>query len=1281
MTCQSNKAVNAVAEKLATALPGQVLVIGGEKTLLEKKCAASLANTLSVQSKAAWKEGHRGRRQKDPVDDLWREVGELDVPRLRLLLEALREDDAEPEGGGPQAGAALAAAAAELLAKCAAHVAEPEHAGRYSRGLPLRFAARWRAAHDQLRAFLDGSCPGAGASASVWSRWIEGADAVTDAILQSQTARIVGTARVWLSTIDSLPVLAEKLTEYMGGDDDSDAGSSSGSSAGGSEEEGLLVGTIIVDEAGAVAEYALPTLLNLQPENVVLVGDHFQLPPMTNIHTSCEAADGVARIDRVVTDCGHSRSTMERVADGWGRAAAAGSRRGGGALLRLETQYRMHPRICGMISSLFYGGWVHSDEGLAERRSDFCDPVTAKDPSGGILKWLDVGGKEETEKGRTSLLNLPEAYQVVEQAVEARTRVPDCSIFIISFYSAQVRAIDDVLKKLPAAKQALLKGVTVHTVDSVQGSEADVIILSIVRCNAPAGATLTFIRSRQRLNVALSRARKLLVVCGHLPTAENAAAAGPALFDYKQFRAFFTPVAPPALALPIKLGVRTLISACDMDDSDHHPADRLTATLASLVYAADEASLEAADPGHDGRALPAYLRKKLTDMKRKGAKLEKELNDAMGETRRQTVIAVRRAESPAAKALLKALQGRADDDKFYSGAVWGSVVSMSVALAAFFRNVVGAAASEAFGPESALPRWLDSYYEALSAAARNSLALFQAPTPSDPAGYGVPALADVHALNAVEGEDVKDRLRAGTLFPPAMHLAAWRRQHGASTAAAVITPDVRAQQGEALLADLVRVWHHFQVFSTPYGHAGEAPLRRLMSAGQIPFVKDPPFVEVNREVSATFPDTIGALSLIAFGTPDGFARIPALVPDAEPPAAEGGGASDSDASDSACSDSPPALALSSSSSEDASVADASPQAKASPVKGAERAVPAAVGAGAPAPPPQAGDPRGSLGSSDAPESSSASHSGLTLTPSTLSEEEEGGAEVAAERAPLVVCEIKCPMAADLEYVRLSQRAVAQAIIYQRIAAQRLGPDAPPPLAAVIQHARIAAPGSTQAKVPAAMRVFNDRDCGTLPRLDVPEAQDFSRLEVSRLPPLPDGDVQHGAQEALRAARAKLWAAFYPATGEAGEAGGGRVLLGAALAAAGPSADGEEARRVEGLSDEEVRDALRSFLCGTADGAGAEDDVDGGAALGEAVRDALDRIAVARPEGSLSVVLFSAAYSAWYWEAHVLPPLRRYLGIALDLAGRRPPGGGAWPGMHQLTAEDVAAWRGLAEDDR
>jgi hypothetical protein len=100
------------------------------------------------------------------------------------------------------------------------------------------------------------------------------------------------------------------------------------------------------------------------------------------------------------------------------------------------------------------------------------------------------------------------------------------SLAILSFYTAQVRKLQDRIKAGIASGQlAHLRnfmpvrpsGDWVGTVDSFQGSEADLVILSLVRNNPRTGAgAVGFLRDRRRMNVALSRAKSKLVLVGSL---------------------------------------------------------------------------------------------------------------------------------------------------------------------------------------------------------------------------------------------------------------------------------------------------------------------------------------------------------------------------------------------------------------------------------------------------------------------------------------------------------------------------------------------------------------------------------------------------------------------------------------------------------------------------------------------------------------------------------------------------------------------------------------------
>lgn len=78
---------------------------------------------------------------------------------------------------------------------------------------------------------------------------------------------------------------------------------------------------------------------------------------------------------------------------------------------------------------------------------------------------------------------------------------------VITFYAGQVLCINKALKKA-----GMGGGIRVMTVDSFQGSECDVVILSFVRSNSR--GSVGFVRGYQRLNVALTRAKHLLVCVG-----------------------------------------------------------------------------------------------------------------------------------------------------------------------------------------------------------------------------------------------------------------------------------------------------------------------------------------------------------------------------------------------------------------------------------------------------------------------------------------------------------------------------------------------------------------------------------------------------------------------------------------------------------------------------------------------------------------------------------------------------------------------------------------------
>jgi uncharacterized protein len=158
--------------------------------------------------------------------------------------------------------------------------------------------------------------------------------------------------------------------------------------------------------------------------------------------------------------------------------------------LFLERTFRLHPDVCGYISEEFYEGRLRPDRVTSTRTT----------PLGSGLRWLAVEHEGRRQESR-------EEAEAVRAEVERLTAagVGRREIKVVAPYNAQVELLRS---KLPT-------GVEVGTVDKFQGQEAKVAFFSMASSSGedvPRG--LDFLLSRNRLNVALSRAQCLAyLVC------------------------------------------------------------------------------------------------------------------------------------------------------------------------------------------------------------------------------------------------------------------------------------------------------------------------------------------------------------------------------------------------------------------------------------------------------------------------------------------------------------------------------------------------------------------------------------------------------------------------------------------------------------------------------------------------------------------------------------------------------------------------------------------------
>ena len=213
--------------------------------------------------------------------------------------------------------------------------------------------------------------------------------------------------------------------------------------------------SVYVDEAAQCMEALVWTLLRREVSRLVLAGDVFQLP---------------ALVSSTGRELGHERSLMERLVTTFDYQN----------VIRLRVQNRMAPQLMALPNALFYEHSLQCGE--------FAPPAGEV-----VVHFLEEG---EEEAVGTSVANRWEA----DACASISQQETSDDVTILCGYSAQC--------------QLLLSrgtGRPVHTIDSFQGHEADVVILSLTRTHG-----IGFWDDARRLTVALTRARrKLHIVASH----------------------------------------------------------------------------------------------------------------------------------------------------------------------------------------------------------------------------------------------------------------------------------------------------------------------------------------------------------------------------------------------------------------------------------------------------------------------------------------------------------------------------------------------------------------------------------------------------------------------------------------------------------------------------------------------------------------------------------------------------------------------------------------------
>jgi ATP-dependent RNA/DNA helicase IGHMBP2 len=269
----------------------------------------------------------------------------------------------------------------------------------------------------------------------------------------------------------------------------------------------LMYDTVVIDEAGQALEPAcwIPIL---KAKKVVLAGDHCQLSPtVKSIAQAPPAPEGGAF---------ESKSRVLAPPSGAGGATLSTTLLEKNIALHpesvtlLEEQYRMHEAIMGYSSQVFYQNKLKAHASVAHHslKNDNA-PLLFVDTAGcGFEEKLEGTSSTNPEEAALTLKHLANFCEELSQNYSVEN-FP--SVAVISPYSKQVTILQEQILQIESLKKYAHR-ISVNTVDSFQGQERDVVYISMTRSNDD--GTIGFLSDIRRMNVAMTRAKKKLVVVG-----------------------------------------------------------------------------------------------------------------------------------------------------------------------------------------------------------------------------------------------------------------------------------------------------------------------------------------------------------------------------------------------------------------------------------------------------------------------------------------------------------------------------------------------------------------------------------------------------------------------------------------------------------------------------------------------------------------------------------------------------------------------------------------------
>lgn len=229
---------------------------------------------------------------------------------------------------------------------------------------------------------------------------------------------------------------------------------------------------VLVDEAAQALEPAIWSIAQFAPQ-LIMAGDPLQLPPSLFSNEAIKSGLGISLIEKGIE---------------FGQPTTL-----------LDTQYRMNDKIMQFSNSKFYQNKLHSDKTVSTQKlkDDLYEPIEFIDTAG--------CGYDEVNDESGGISNPGEVDLLLKRLAELPST--NFLVGIISPYRKQVICLQDSLPQLAS---------NIHTVDSFQGQERDIILISLVRSNTE--NEIGFLKDYRRMNVAMTRAKYKLIIIGDSAT-------------------------------------------------------------------------------------------------------------------------------------------------------------------------------------------------------------------------------------------------------------------------------------------------------------------------------------------------------------------------------------------------------------------------------------------------------------------------------------------------------------------------------------------------------------------------------------------------------------------------------------------------------------------------------------------------------------------------------------------------------------------------------------------